>query len=180
METGRVKRRPIRRKYERIKNTEVKIRKQTNKKVDIPIRINRGCTFLQYIRLVFRWATSNHDITRTQLDLLLYLYGEGLFTRYSFMQAHKMIGLMEAITFKSFLEKGFVVIYKEKTSKSPRLYTLSDKSKKMCSRIHKMLMGEEMIPETARYNKMVTSDLKVDEYFMKAAQKLNRRSREGN
>lgn len=179
METGRVKRRPIRRKYERLKNTEVKVLKKTNKKVDSPIRISRGYTFLQYIRLVYRWATSNYDLNRSQLELLLYLYGEGLFTRYNFSQSHQMIGLMENITFKSFMEKGWIILYKEKTSKSPRLYTLSDKGKKLCARMHKMLMGEDTIPETARYNKMVTSELRVDEYFMKAAQKLNRRNKGG-
>lgn len=171
----RIVTRPIRRKYERVVVQDSIIQKRVNKEVVPKPRINRQYDFLKYTRIVFKWATVNYEISRPHLELLLYLYGEGLFTKYEYNDAHRIIGMKEAYSFKKFTDEGWIVVFQERKGKSKRLYSLSDKGKKMCNRMHRIMIGEEKIPETKRYNKLAQQDDITSKFYMKAISKMNRR-----
>lgn len=175
---GKIAKRPIRRKYERLKVQDVPFNKRVTNEVIPNIRISRQYDFLKYIRIVMKWATTNYEITRPHLELILYLYGEGLFTRYEYNDAHKIIGMKDSYTFKKFVDDGWITIFKEKTTTSPRLYTVTAKGKKMCSRMHKILVNEENIPESVRYNKLASEEGSTNYYYMKAIAKMNKRRKQ--
>jgi len=148
------------------------------KKGDLPrynSRIKYG--FLQYVRIILRWATANYDLTRPEVEMLLYLYPVGLFTQKKFSDYQSTISIYHIKTLTKFLEDGWIKKYRDKTKDHNALFTLTDKAKKMCNRMHNFALGEEDIP-VGRSNKL--SDTKredakrIDSYYINIINKMNR------
>ena len=150
--------------------------KKKERKVPNRGRVTVKYDFLKYIRVVLKWATANSDLTRPQIELMLYLYCEGVFSKRQYHDYHKIIGMYEQKTLDILTEKGWVTLFKpaNKDTKEPDLYTLTHSSKKFCAKIHRLCCGVEEIPTEARHNKLAEKGGKrIDDYYMHMIKKMN-------
>lgn len=148
-------------------------------KKGFPDRYRATCEydFLQYIRIVFKWALENTDLSRGELEVLLYVYPKGVFTRREFIGFYRTLGMFYKSQMMSFSKRGWIKQWrKSKGKKQPALYCLTDKGKVLCARMHKMLTGEEKIPET--YNNAIYRNergTRVSGFYMDVIKEMNKR-----
>lgn len=139
-----------------------------------------GYTFLQYVRVVYKWAMSNHGLSRMQLDALLYMYPIELFTKDDFFFYYKTIGITRRASFIKLVELGWIVQWRKASTfkKQKALYTLSSKAKVMIGKMHRMCVGEiEMT--LGQNNNLTRSDKRVDDYYVEIAKVMNERVKKG-
>jgi len=137
-------------------------------------RTTRDYNFLQYIRPVFRWATGQTGLPRPRIEMLLYLYSKGTFTKTEFYKYHKIIGIHQLKTFDEFINNGYMTIWRDKKKNRTALYSLTNKAKQMCAKMHKMLVGEMDIPSIAKSNSDAKTEVRMDGYYMDVIKKINR------
>lgn len=110
--------------------------------------------FLTNIKTVFRWASDNYKLTRSEIELMLYLYGQGVFTSQQARNAVKLYDINSTVVFNNYIKSGWFLLWREKQGRDLALYTLSNRGKTMCARMHKFCCGVEKIPESPRSNVM--------------------------
>lgn len=138
-------------------------------------RISRDYDFLQYIRPVFKWATTNYDISRPHLEMLLYLYPKGLFTKNEFVSYHRIIGMYQSKNLKLLIDKGFIYIWRPRKANDKALYALTNKAKRLCGKMHKVLVGDSELPIDPVNNVLAKEGRpRIDGYYMDAIKKMNK------
>lgn len=149
-------------------------RGSTRRKPDIFTK-RETYSFLQYLRIVMHWAKRNSDLTRPQIELLLYLQPLGIFHKGDFAFFCRVIQIYQHKLFKKFLAEGWLKEWRAaKPSKNQTaLYCLTQKAETLCTRIHKMLIGEEPIPEGTN-NAITRSEKPIDKYYMDIIKKMNK------
>lgn len=157
-------------------NKRMYFHSKTRKKKPKPRhRSTRDYDFLQYVRPVFRWATENSGLTRAQIELILYLYPKGVFTKQDFYDYHKILGMYQIKTFQMMVKEGFIVTWRPKKRGQKALYSLSNKAKQICSKMHKFLTGEKEIPVNSRNNVLAQDGrARIDGYYMDVIKKMNK------
>lgn len=133
--------------------------------------------FLMYIRVVFKWAIDNSGLSRPNLELLLYLYGIGAFSKKQFHDYHKLVGLYQDKKLKDLIEQGWVKMWRpaNPNKKQHALYTVTHKGKGLCSSMHKYLAGEAEIPLIKSKNKMMRDDApRINAYYLDIVKRMNK------
>ena len=137
--------------------------------------------FLKYWRVVRKWATVKYDISTSDLEVLLFLYDEGIWKKSDFLQATE-IHSWDTKRFKRFLDNDFIRIWRQgKGYKGyAQLYELTPKAKRMCKSIYLKLTQEEAIPTNKQNNPMYLA--KNSSYIMnqykKAIDLMNKKRKE--
>lgn len=130
--------------------------------------------FLQYIRLVMRWGVQSSGLRKGLVELLLYLYPIGLFKKSDFHFFYHLVGLYGTKALDKLVEEGWIIVWRPAKTNQSALYVLSDKSKKLCSQMHKMCTGEEKIPESFA-GKVPSKELVIDRYYTEVIKRMNKR-----
>lgn len=132
--------------------------------------------FLKYIRIIFKWASENYpDLTRPQIEFLLYLYGVGAFSKKQFNDYHRLLGLYAIKTLQKFLDEGWIKVWRVRKGKEYALYTLTHKSKIMCNSMHKFACGLEEIPMNMSANRMARKDApRINNYYLDMIKRMNK------
>lgn len=151
-------------------------RGSTRKKPDIYFQ-RETFSFLQYLRVVMHWAKRNSDLTRPQIELLLYLHPIGIFKKQDFTFFCRVVQMNHNGLFAMLVEEGWIEQWRpaKYSKKQAALYTLTQKAIKLCNRIHKMCLGEEKVPEGTA-NKMTSSERPIDKYYMNVIKKMNEKN----
>ncbi|NRA77252.1 MAG: winged helix-turn-helix transcriptional regulator [Pseudoalteromonas sp.] len=151
---------------------------QTKTRIKKPkprFRSSRDYDFLQYVRIVMKWAMKNYDLSRPDIELILYLYPMGAFSIREFNRFHKTMRMYHFKTLDRFIEDGWIVMWRPKKGKESALYTLTNKAKTMCSKMHKYCTGELSIPTNPRVNVLAgNTGVRMDGYYMEIIKKMNR------
>lgn len=138
-------------------------------------RSTRDYDFLQYIRPVFKWATENSGLTRPQVELMLYLYPKGVFEKKDFFNYHKILGMYQSKTFDMFMKEGFIKVWRPKKKGQKALYSLTNKAKQICDKMHKFLTGEKEVPVNSRNNILAQDGgARINGYYMDVIKKMNK------
>lgn len=132
--------------------------------------------FLKYIRVVFKWATDNYpELSKPEIELLLYLYGTGAFSKKQFNDYHKLLGLYSIKTLKKFEEGGWIKLWRNRKGREHALYTLTHKAKLMCNKMHRYSCGVEEIPDNPVGNQMMRADApRINNYYMDIIKRMNK------
>ncbi len=133
--------------------------------------------FLKYSYITYRWARQNYtDINRKEVDIMLFLYTEGAFSQRLFSIHWKPLGLYPVSARKQLIEKGYINLFRPRTTKQKALYILSSKGKLFCSRMHRFAMGLDKVPVDPRFNNMSKPDaIKADTYFIDLIKRMNKK-----
>ena len=134
-------------------------------------------TFLQFHHIIWKWAISNHDLTKPELGALLYISPLVTFSMKEFFDAQAEMGSTTANMFFNLKRKGFIATW----SKVGRTtyYVVSTKGNTLVNRMHKMYMLEEEIPMSSRRNVIARSKKPNDEMLMRLFKKFNEKVKDG-
>lgn len=168
----------------RVKKEKVKVKNNVKTRIKKPLpQYNsvRDFDFLQYIRVVFKWAVkSNPTLNRAKIEMLLYLYPKGAFTYSQFHTYYKIIGIYQSKALAEFIEEGYIKVWKNRTGRSPKLYALTDKSKNLCDKMHKYCAGVEELPLDVSNPLVADKEVRINSYFVNMIKDMNKRKKAAN
>lgn len=136
-------------------------------------------SFLQYLRPVMHWASKNTGLSNAEVELLLYMDPLGIFKQRDFNVLARTVNVQTNKLFARMRDEGWLNQWRaaKPSQKQAALWQLSSKSTHLVSRIYRMLLGQETIPDSSA-NVVKTSGKPIDEYWMHLARKMNRSIKE--
>jgi len=132
-----------------------KVKKRISKREDkIFFTREAKYDFMKHWSVIRRWAVVNYDLkSSADLDMLMFLYSEHLFTRQQFDRYANHMS-WDRLRFNRLLREGFIRKFREKRWGEALLYEVSRKGKKMIATIYRKMLGFEELPESPRRNKI--------------------------
>jgi len=109
--------------------------------------------YLKYWRVVKQWAKVKYGIGLADIEMMLFLYSEGLFNQNQFKEFDEIMS-WDKNRFHNLLKDKWIIVWRKRKGREATLYELGFKGKKMCSSIYKKLNMEETISEDKRMNSM--------------------------
>ena len=143
-----------------------------NKKEKLVYGFQGRHTFLQYIRMVMRWASKKLGVGNRYVELILYFYPIGVFNYHQFNRMCKTVMMYQQKQLQYLINEGLVKVWREAKPKQPTLYCLTDKAVKVCARMHRVMLGEEGLPTTVN-NPLTTSGKAIDKYYLQMIKEMN-------
>ena len=129
--------------------------------------------YLKYWKVVRQWARCKYKLSTSEIEMLLFLYSEGYFTRRQFQEYNEIMS-WDKRRFNNLVKNGWIIKWREHKGRQSALYDLAFKSKRLCASIYKKLNKEETISEVKRQNPMLQSGAKYsDKVYRKIIKKLN-------
>lgn len=114
-------------------------------------RVQPKHDWLKYFRVVRYWAKEAYGLAYPDLEMMLFLYSEDLFSRDDF-EKYEMIMSWDVVRFQRLLSDGWIRKWRPSSNKQKALYTLSYKGKKFVNSFYKKLSGEEFITQNPTLN----------------------------
>jgi len=105
--------------------------------------------YLRLYRKALTATCAKHNITRTQLELMIFAYGIDYFTwEYVYKDFYASENIMTKRV-PDLIKKGMLYIYANRIPryKLPRKLALSQKGKLIVARLYRMIEGDEHIPD---------------------------------
>ena len=136
--------------------------------------------FLQYYRLVSRWACKTHDLNIADFELLLYLHPIEYFTIDDFKTGQLLVS-WDKTRFYRLIKQDWI---KKIHSGSGRVgghskYTTTTQTLRLLNRVKKMLEGNEPIPTSERRNKIMKGSSYSDKVYREAIKQFNKNRNNG-
>jgi len=110
----------------------------------------REINLFKYYRLVRRWACKTYSLKDADLELLIYLDCKELFTRNDFIDGVYTYS-WDKNRWERLRKEGWIDVFKHRnriTSKYT-VYKVSSKTKRLITRIYRILLAEEDLPTSA-------------------------------
>lgn len=132
--------------------------------------------YLKYIRIVRYWACKYYNVTLPNLEILLFLYSEGLFTENYFTDFTKLCGF-KMDRFTTLRKDGWVVIFRDQTPNELAIYEVSKKTKSMIRTIYRKLNGIEPISEHSSNNPIFLATAShTDKNYQRSIIEMNKKN----
>jgi|TARA_R110000744_G_scaffold114561_9_gene214379 hypothetical protein len=128
--------------------------------------------FLKHWRVVRYLIKKQYGLSQQDLELLLFLYSEGRFTKDDF-DWYSTIVSWDIRRFIKLKKEGWVKQWRVNRGNTRAIYELTHKGKIAMGRVYRLLLGEEKFPESKRnpiYNPKRSSEKK----YLNAMKKINR------
>lgn len=134
--------------------------------------------YLKYWSVVKYWAKRHYKLNNADLEMLLFLYTEGLFTRDQYNEYNNIL-TWDRERFYRLMNDGYIHVWRERGWAECNYYELTFKAKKMVSTIYKKLNGEEPISEHPNRNPMFRKNASFsDKTHAMAIKKFNQELRQ--
>lgn len=133
----------------------------------------RDSNVLKHYRIVRRWACRNYGIKDADLELLLFLDCQGLFSKKDF-KLDTYAYSWDNNRFSRLLKEGWIVLWRRgnKSDSKGSLYKVSLKTTQLLARVYRILTGEEDIPSSAAQN-VIKSKAYTDRMLQVAIKRIN-------
>jgi hypothetical protein len=131
--------------------------------------------FLKHYRIIRKWACKTCNLRDADLELLLYLNALDFFTIEDFKIGTYSYS-WDNRRWNRLLKEGWIVVWRHRnrTTQKYNMYKVSFKCKQLISRIYRIIVGDEDIPETKRANKIMKGNSYIDKVLSKSIQNVNR------
>ena len=165
-----MKKRKMRRKYER---------KIKSKGYNDKVRINydrKQPTFdyLKYWRVVRYWVKRTHGLGLADMEMLMFLYSERLFTRSKFNEYDEIFS-WDKNRFENLRQNGWITVWRKRNGSEAALYEISHKGKLLITNIYKKLSGEQPISEKPERNPIFKKNSPyTDKVYRRAIKQMNK------
>lgn len=140
------------------------------------MKSNKKHDYLKYWRAVRQYMKVKHGVGQADLDMLLFLYSEGFFTREKFDEFNSLLA-WDRNRFEDLQKDGWIESYRNVMNGKRKRYTLSFKATRMIDTIYRILEGEE-IPVKSDTNPMFKKNVsytdKVYRHFIMELRKATR------
>jgi hypothetical protein len=132
--------------------------------------------YLKYYRIVRYWACKYYQVSMPNLEVILFLHSEGLFTENDFNEFASLCGFTVG-KFEALVKDGFIVIFKQATNKEVAMFELSRKARTMVTKIYAKLNGLEPISERGGSNKLFLASAGwAEKQYAKAIINMNKKT----
>lgn len=117
--------------------------------------------YLKYWRVIRYFVKAKYNLSTAELDMLLFLYSEEVFSKDRFEEFDNLLG-WNVNRFDNLKRDGWIEVFRKRVGKRKALYQLSYKCQRVINLIYKRLSGEE-IPTSAVNNPMFARDVKYSD-----------------
>ena len=116
----------------------------------------KDLNLLKHYRIIRKWACKVNNLKDADLELIIYLDSLDLFTKQDF-KTGVLTYSWDNRRWNRLLKQGWIVVWRarNRTTQKYHIYKVSFKGKQLISRIYRIMLGEEDIPETTRSNKLM-------------------------
>lgn len=129
--------------------------------------------FLKYWRVVRYYITKQYNISYPELELLLYLYDEGVFTKTDFKDFEQSMSWSKG-RFEELMDRGLIRKWRDRRKAGhANLYELTQQAKLICNQTYKKLTQEEPISEDKYRNEVFRSNNYMDKIYKRLIRKMN-------
>jgi hypothetical protein len=120
---------------------------------------------LKYWRVIRYFIKQKYGLTTGDLDMLLFLYSEDIFSKEKFKEFDNILSWDED-RFDRLLRDGWIEVFRRRRKKFKTLYGLTFKTQRVISSIYKKLSGEE-IPTDMSNNPIFAKNVKLSDTIYK-------------
>ena len=108
---------------------------------------------LKHYRIIRKWACRMCDLKDADLELLIYLDAIEFFTKDDFKKGTYSYS-WDNRRWNRLLKQGWIVVWRERnrTTQKYHIYKVSYKCKQLISRMYRIMLGEEDIPNNLKQN----------------------------
>tara|TARA_R110002012_G_scaffold36040_2_gene102207 strand:- start:15464 stop:15907 length:444 start_codon:yes stop_codon:yes gene_type:complete len=127
---------------------------------------------LKYWRVIRYFIKQKYGLTTADLDMLLFLYSEDIFSKKKFEEFDNLLSWDED-RFDRLLRDGWIEVFRRRRKKFNTLYGLTFKTQRVISSIYNKLSGEE-IPTSQTSNPIFAKNVKyTDKVYKKMILDMN-------
>ena len=127
---------------------------------------------LKYWRVIRYFIKSKYGLTTSDLDMLLFLYSEDIFSKEKFDEFDNLLSWNED-RFNRLLRDGWIEVFRKRRKKHKTLYGVTFKTQRVISSVYKKLSGEE-IPTSLNNNPIFAKNVKYsDKAYRKMILEMN-------
>ena len=132
---------------------------------------------LKYWRVIRYFVKRKHGLTTCDLEMLLFLYSEDIFSKKKFVTYASLLR-WDRRRFQRLVDEGWIELFRERNKQIKSLYSISFKTKRLCDSIYKKLSGEE-IPMSLSGNPMFAKNVKyTDKVYRNMIIEMNKAIRQ--
>ena len=129
--------------------------------------------YLKYWKVVKQWARAKYNLGTADIEMMLFLYSEGLFTKFEFEEFNEIMS-WDKNRFHKMLKDKWIIKWRERQGRESTLYELGFSGKRVCASIYKKLNKEETIAEDRKNNPMFERSTEYsNKVYRKMIKKMN-------
>ena len=130
---------------------------------------------LKHYRIIRKWMCRTCNLKDADLELLIYLDSIDHFTKDDFKKGTYSYS-WDNRRWNRLLKEGWIVVWRKRnrTTQKYHIYKVSFKCKQLISRMYRIMLGEEDIPTSERFNKVMKRETYMDKVLTISIKNLNR------
>ena len=130
--------------------------------------------YLKYWKVVKQWAKVKYNLGPADIEMMLFLYSEGLFNQKQFEEYTEIMS-WDKNRFHNLMKDKWIVVWRKRKGKESTLYELGFTGKRMCASIYKKLNMEETVSEDRRLNPIFNPNADYSKkVYRKIIKKMNK------
>ena len=130
--------------------------------------------YLKYWKVVKQWAKVKYNLGTADIEMMLFLYSEGLFNQKQFEEYTEIMS-WDKNRFHNLMKDKWIVVWRKRKGKESTLYELGFTGKRMCASIYKKLNMEETVSEDRRLNHIFNPNADYSKkVYRKIIKKMNK------
>ncbi len=135
----------------------------------------KDLNLFKHYRIIRKWVCKTCDLNDADLELLMYLDAVDLFTKQDFKTGSYSYS-WDNRRWNRLLKQGWIVVWRKRnrTTQKYHIYKTSFRFKQILSRIYRIILGEEDIPETVNSNKIMKRNTYTNKVLSASIKNLNK------
>lgn len=135
----------------------------------------RDLNLFKHYRIIRKWVSKTCDIKEADLELLMYLDSINLFTKQDFKTGSYSYS-WDNRRWNRLLKDEWIVVWRKRnrTTQKYHIYKTSTRFKHLLSRIYRIILGEEDIPENSNSNTIMKRNSYMDKVLSFSIENLNK------
>ena len=135
----------------------------------------KDLNLLKHYRIIRKWVSKTCNLKEADLELLFYLEAIDFFTKQDFKEGTHSYS-WDNRRWNRLLKEDWITVWRKRnrTTQKYHIYKVSFKGKQLISRIYRIMLGEEDIPETIQANKIMKRESYMDKVLSNAILNVNK------
>jgi hypothetical protein len=135
----------------------------------------KDINLLKHYRIIRKWASKNNDLNEADLELLIYLDCIDLFTIKDFKKGVYSYS-WDNRRWSRLIKDNWIVVWRKRnrTNQTYNIYKVSVKGKQLISRMYRIMLQEEEIPNSTRRNKIMKRKTYMDKVLTTSINDINK------
>jgi len=135
----------------------------------------KDLNLLKHYRIIRKWVCKTCDLKDADLELLIYLDAIDFFTKKDFKEGTYSYS-WDNRRWNRLLKEGWIVVWRKRnrTTQKYNIYKVSFKCKQLISRMYRIMLGEEDIPTSEKFNHIMKRESYMDKVLAVSIHNINK------